>query len=526
MSRLARPGPFAALLTLIALALHPALRLQAWPRVQSLVVAVLVGAAALALVSRAAAAVASRRLADLLVAAGGLALIAALATDGVKGHHGVLALGPGQMTANFEERGLDGKPLGLPPRGFPVEALRAGSDGRAMIAFSGRAGTLELVPGRALAFAGYRFARPRTAATGGVARLRVGVADGHKEEVVDLAPGRPGQAGDVEVALDQYFPDFALDRGQPFSRSRESLNPAALLTVVRGGKAYRAFVIRSMPGIHRVEELGLSFSLLDVEPERQVEIDVHREPGALLALVAGLLIAVGLGSSLTSVRRAGWLLPREAAARPFVAGCVLGAFLLGADGGAVLHWAFSVSTAGGRVSLPGVGVVLGVALVASLGGVLLLVAQLLAGPGTDVQRPARLLLWAGASFGAVGGAFAALQLVRLVPGALPAAVVPVAGLPLAAGLVALSLRRPRSGTDEAPEGRVLGLALPVVVLATVVATIAAGVAGMQRDGTYATATVAALAATALFGLASLEPSRIATGCRLALLVSLLALTQR
>ena len=45
-----------------------------------------------------------------------------------------------------------------------------------------------------------------------------------------------------------------------------------------------------MPGVHRVEEIGRSFALIDVEPEMSVEIDVHREPLAALALLGALLV--------------------------------------------------------------------------------------------------------------------------------------------------------------------------------------------------------------------------------------------
>ena len=49
-----------------------------------------------------------------------------------------------------------------------------------------------------------------------------------------------------------------------------------------------------MPGVHRVERLGFTFSLLEIEPELAVEIAVHREPAALAALVGALLLAAGI----------------------------------------------------------------------------------------------------------------------------------------------------------------------------------------------------------------------------------------
>ena len=528
MRTLAGAGPVALVLTLMALVLHPGLRSETWLKDRPLVLAVLVVLASLALVSRAATAARGGRMGELLVAAGGVALVAAVGTDGVRGHHGSLALGAGRATSAFDERGLDGDRLGLRPLGFTVEAVRVESDGRAALAFAGEASAREMTPRRAVSFGGLRFARPRAATTGGVTRLRVGVAKGERVQVADLGPGRPGRAGDLTIALEEYFPDFALDNAQrPFSRSTEHRNPAALLTLERGGQTFRAFVIRSMPGIHRVEGLGLSFSLLEVEPERQVEIDVHREPGKVLALVAALLLVVGLGVSVAARAQSRPTRPStEPAARAVVAGSAVVAFLLSAERGAVLAWAFGVPTADGRVLLPGVGVLLGAALIASLGGVLLLVAQGLAGPSADVRKPARLLLWTGVAFGALGGAVAAIQIVRLPAGALPTAGLPVAGLLLAVGLVALSLRPPRHAGDAGPGERLSELVLPFAVLLTVLATAAAGLLGVLRDGTYSTATVSALAAAALLGFASLEPSRFAAGRRLLFLVALLTLALR
>src|SRR5690242_21131868 len=54
---------------------------------------------------------------------------------------------------------------------------------------------------------------------------------------VEVTPEQPGVLGDLEVAVERYFPDFALDgQNQPYSRSDEPRNPAALLQVSRGGQ--------------------------------------------------------------------------------------------------------------------------------------------------------------------------------------------------------------------------------------------------------------------------------------------------
>jgi hypothetical protein len=524
MSALTRAGTLAIVSALIALVLHPGLGSEVWLGWRTPILALLVATAALALASRVPSALAPGRLGDLLVVAGGLALVAALATDGVKGHAGVLALRTGQASSSFDERGPDGRPLGLRPLGFTVAAASIGTGERAALVFGGEALPRELRPGRALSFGGYRFGRPRVAATGGAAQLRIGIADGEREEEVDVQPGQSVRAGDLEIALEQYFPDFALEQGKPFSRSNEPRNPAALLSVRRGEQTFRVFVIRSMPGIHRVEGLSRAFSLLSVEPEGQVELDVHREPGALLALVAGLLVALGLAVSLAGrARHERAPAPLGPAGRGLLTGAALVAFLLFANRGGVLSWTFEVPTSHGRAVLPGVGVLLGLSLVASLGGVLLLAAQRVAGPGTDVLRPARLLLGVGAALSLMGGVVAAAEVAHLPAADLASAGLPVIGLLVGAGLVAGSLRAsPLPGRGRT----LLVLVVPLAVLLVVLAAVAAGVLGVRGDGTYATAAVSALAATALVGLASLEPSRLALGCRFAFLVSLLTLALR
>jgi hypothetical protein len=126
-----------------------------------------------------------------------------------------------------------------------------------------------------------------------VSRLTVGVSGGGQDVNVDLAPGRPARVGELTLALEQYFPDFALDeQQQPFTRSQVSRNPGALLVAQSPQGTFRVFVLRAMPGVHRVEQLDRSFSLLDVRPDFEAEIAVHREPFAGLVL-AGALLALG-----------------------------------------------------------------------------------------------------------------------------------------------------------------------------------------------------------------------------------------
>ena len=519
MSTLARPAVLASLVTLLAACLHPALGAARWLPGHGAVVAAVLLLAVLGYVARAASA-REGRLAAVLVAAGGVALVAALGADGLRGHHGTLDLAPGQASSTFDEEGPDGRSLGLRPLGFVIgaEEVRPDGAGAVTLALPGRDGGTELTARRSVAFGGYRFARPRPRVTGGASRLRVAASDGTRTEVADVAPGVPGRALDVAISLDQYFPDFALDeKQQPFSRSAEPRNPAALLTVEKGGQSYRAFVLQSMPGVHRVEPLGIVFSLLETQPERAVEIAVHREPLALVALAGGLLLVAGVALGL---RRAPATAPAACGpATPLlVSGFGLLALLLLADRGAVLAWSFGLKTEAGRLPLAGVGVLLGVALVATLGGSLLLAAQVLSGEG--VRKAARGALWVGVGWVAAGLLLGAVRAAQLPAG--PIAGLPLLGLAGAAAVLAASLVATRPSPPPLV-ARAAPLVVPLAVLAAVAVALAVGLSGVWRDGTYATPAVGAAAAAAALGLAALEPAP-ARGPRLfAFLVALLSL---
>ena len=512
MSALARPGILAAVLAAAAFAVHPATGTARWLPGQAAVLAALLLLAALGLVARAGAG-GERRLPAGVMAAGALVLVGALAVDGLRGHHGTLTLAPGQSRGNFDEEGPGGRSLGLRPLGFAIGAERVSVDGVAL-AFSGASGPVELRPGRSVVFGGYRFARPRATTTGGASRLRVAASDGARTVVVDVVPGAPGRAGDLTVALEQYFPDFALDeRQQPFSRSAEPRNPAALLSVEKGGRAYRAFVLRSMPGVHRVEGLGLAFSLLEIEEEQMAEVAVYREPAALAALVGALLLATGLGLSLRFLPAPGS--GRDPADPALVAGIALLLVLLLVDRGAVLAWSFGVPAAAGRVPLAGAGVLLGAALVAALGGCLLLVARRLAGDGEWARPVSRAALGLAVLLAGAGLLLAVVRVVSL-PGPAAGALRPLVGVAASVAVLAGSLVANRPG----PGSRLAGRALPLAALAAVALAIAVAVSAVPVDGTYGTPAVAAAASAALLGLSALEATG-ATGLRL--LAFLLAL---
>lgn len=231
---------------------------------------------------------------------GVIAVVMAVGYDAIRGQRGTLRLQTGQATRVFEEEGPGGRPLGLRPLGFDAWLERVDEGGAALgVGALARPKTLHVRRGRAASHQGFRLGAVRRAPTGDIALLRIAVSGEKGTEMAEIGPDRKATAGDLEIALDQYFADFALDEKQrPFSRSPEHRNPAALLRVRRGGEAFRVFVIRALPGVHRPEELGRSFAIAGLEPALAVEVEVAREPAAPLAGAGLLLIAAVLGRGL------------------------------------------------------------------------------------------------------------------------------------------------------------------------------------------------------------------------------------
>ena len=189
MSALARPSVFAAVLTAAALALHPSIGAARWREAQPALLAALALLAVLALAARAAGA-RERRLAAIAAAAGAAVLVGALGFDGLRGHHGTLTLAPGQSLGNFGEEDGSGRSLGLRPLGFAVGAERVSEDGVALV-FSGSGEAAGLTTARSVAHRGYRFARPRVAASGGAARLRIAACGRRGNARRGSGPGAP-----------------------------------------------------------------------------------------------------------------------------------------------------------------------------------------------------------------------------------------------------------------------------------------------------------------------------------------------
>jgi len=283
---LASPGFAAGCGVLLAASIHPALPDPLRPP--------LVMTAALALLLMLGLLLGGEGRPDRLVGLGALAVVAALAYDGLRGHRGTLTVEVGQGTRTFEEEGPDGRSLGLRPLGFDVILEQFDPAGAAVLRAVDGA-TISVRPRRAAWYGGVRLGAPASFGGAYPSRLHVAVAGPEGTTVVEVAPGLTATAHGLRISLERYFPDFALDeKQQPYSRSSEPRNPAALLQVARGSQTWRIFVIRAMPGIHRPEGLDDVLTLTEVVPSDVARLRVNREPAAAFALLGAMLMAGGL----------------------------------------------------------------------------------------------------------------------------------------------------------------------------------------------------------------------------------------
>jgi len=166
MRLFARPAVAAGALAAAGVLVHPALHAMQWPPYGPLLVVVACLMALVVLFVPLADAVRERQTGPVLLGAGAVLVVGALAFDGVRGHEGSIELVPGQTLGSFEERRPDGRSLGLRPLPFAVGLVDAGPGARASVVFSGSEAPAVVTPARAVGHGGFRFASPRLEATG------------------------------------------------------------------------------------------------------------------------------------------------------------------------------------------------------------------------------------------------------------------------------------------------------------------------------------------------------------------------
>jgi hypothetical protein len=253
-------------------------------------------------------------------------------------------------------------------------------------------------------------------------------------------------------------------------------------------------------------------------------------PESSTATTAPLFLALAAtfaGGAVSSSVRSRVESDRGLSAATAGAGVALVAFLMGSQGGGLLRWTFALGEGAESLPLRGAGLLLGLALLAALGGTLLLGARLLT-PAVSAAEPlAFQLLWPAATLVTLAAGHAVVQGARQRPEALAASASTIALLLLLAGALVITLLRrllpPAAGSSEASALETRARRETAVATALVwVAAAVAGVEGMTTRGSYLSTTTLSVAACGLLGLAALAPTRFPTARRTLLLAALAA----
>jgi hypothetical protein len=240
---------------------------------------------------------------------------------------------------------------------------------------------------------------------------------------------------------------------------------------------------------------------------------------ALLALAAAL--AAG---ALSSTLRARFDEGAETMGLLAAAGAALVALLLSLDGAAVLRWGFALGSGPSRLELRGAGLLLGLTLLFSLGGTLLLAAHRMAPSVPGVRELGLRLLLPGAALALLSAGHITLQGARRGSEALAGEADALVALVLVSGTLAAALGHTVSHSVSATSPSGTGWAERETALAASVAWVAAGVAGWecwQTQGTYLCPGAATAAAAGVLGVTAIAPTALPGTRRLLLLASLI-----
>jgi len=224
------------------------------------------------------------------------------------------------------------------------------------------------------------------------------------------------------------------------------------------------------------------------------------------AAVAAHTVARSTSAHLSSGGDAAW--PASAA------GAVAGGLVLAIDGGRALRWDYGLVSGAARIERPDAGLLLGLTLIASLAGTLLLAADALAAVEAPVSSPLARMLGRRSLLLAAGLSLLAMALVARGAagdeGTLAANATDVAALVAAVGLLGASVppllaeRRPGDVVEDEQSAAVLSRLVVVVAL---LAVLASGIEGWLRAGTYLTDTTQRLLSAALIATAAAETTR-------------------
>jgi hypothetical protein len=196
------------------------------------------------------------------------------------------------------------------------------------------------------------------------------------------------------------------------------------------------------------------------------------------------------------------------------AGAVAGGLVLAIDGGRALRWDYGLTSGTARIALPDAGLLLGLTLIASLAGTLLLAADALAAVDAPVASPLARMLGRRSLLLAAGLSLLAMGLVARGAGGdegtLAANAADVAALVAAVGLLGAAvpaLLAERWSGDAVEDEQGAAVLSRLVVVIALLAVVASGIEGWLRAATYLTDGTQRLLSAALIAVAAGEMTR-------------------
>ena len=237
--------------------------------------------------------------------------------DGVFGWSGFVSLVRGQQVTQLALR--DGASKTLP---FAVRCDGAGQENYAdgspkkwwsnlVVLENGRELVKkQIVVNDPLVYRGVRFYQASYGMTGDLDKLLLtatGKKAGSRPQDVELSLDRVVQLDpDTSVRLARFIPDYVVNDGQVYSRSREPDNPAAQLIVSsKKGKDVEVW-LPAMPGFAHNEESPYNFEPRDLQMSYFTGLQVSHEPGQWAVWAGCLLMGLGLAAAFYLVHTRIW----------------------------------------------------------------------------------------------------------------------------------------------------------------------------------------------------------------------------
>jgi cytochrome c biogenesis protein len=116
----------------------------------------------------------------------------------------------------------------------------------------------------------------------------------------------------VRVQIERLIPDFAMENGQPVSKSNQPRNPAVLAKVfLPDGESRSTWLFSLRPDIQLVKDLPVELTFLGFESLQYTGLQVVHDPGVWLIWVACTFMVIGIYFAFFVSHRRVWIRLRE-----------------------------------------------------------------------------------------------------------------------------------------------------------------------------------------------------------------------